>query len=182
MLSVGERRVELPQVASSDLALIQYTSGSTGDPKGWPSAAPGHGQHRLHGTGGAGGQLRPVRVLALPLYHDMGLIAVWQAPMVVGLPLVIISPLAFLADPASWLGAISAHRATLSAGPNFAYQARVDRIDDAVLDRLDLSTPGTIIKTSGGKIRRAATRDGLAAGKLGRSPNHLWVQLARLAA
>ena len=58
----------------------------------------------------------------LPLYHDMGLIGAWLGSFYVGMPLVVMSPLAFLARPQRWLETISRWRGTLSAGPNFAYE------------------------------------------------------------
>ena len=58
-----------------------------------------------------------VVVTWLPLYHDMGLIGCWHTPLVFGVPAVVMSPLAFLAHPASWLAAISANGGTISVGP-----------------------------------------------------------------
>jgi len=75
----------------------------------------------------------------LPLYHDMGLIGAWLAGLVVGFPLVVMSPLAFLARPQRWLQAIHRWRGTLSAAPNFAYELCLKRIDEADLAGLDLS-------------------------------------------
>ena len=67
----------------------------------------------------------------LPLYHDMGLIGAWLGSLYFGFPLVLMSPLAFLARPERWLRAIHRHRGTLSAAPNFAYELCLKRIDDA---------------------------------------------------
>lgn len=139
LAGAGGAAQPLPPVSADDVALVQYTSGSTGDPKGVVLT------HRQ--------LLANVRAMAdaarvgaddccvswLPLYHDMGLIGVWHTPMVFGFPLVAMSPLAFLARPVRWLEALSAHRGTISAAPNFAYRACVDRIDDAECVGLDLS-------------------------------------------
>ena len=57
----------------------------------------------------------------LPLYHDMGLIGTWLSALYFGVPIAILSPLAFLARPSRWLWTIHAHRATLSPAPNFAF-------------------------------------------------------------
>ena len=76
----------------------------------------------------------------LPLYHDMGLIGAWLGSLYYAYPLVLMSPLAFLARPARWLWAIHKHRGTLSAGPNFAYDLCTRRIDDRDLEGLDLSS------------------------------------------
>jgi acyl-CoA synthetase (AMP-forming)/AMP-acid ligase II/1-acyl-sn-glycerol-3-phosphate acyltransferase len=123
---------------TDDPALIQYTSGSTGDPKG---VLLSHA-NLLANIRGLGQALRlradDVCVSWLPLYHDMGLIGTWLGSLYHGVPVVILSPLAFLARPARWLRAISAHRATISAAPNFAFDLCVKRIADAELQGVDL--------------------------------------------
>ncbi|WP_172201145.1 AMP-binding protein [Niveibacterium sp. COAC-50] len=125
--------------AADALALLQYTSGSTGDPKG---VALSHANllANLRAMGHACQVTQDdVFVSWLPLYHDMGLIGAWLGALYYGFPLVLMSPLAFLARPARWLEAISQHRATLSAGPNFAYELCVRKVPDAALAELDLS-------------------------------------------
>jgi len=67
----------------------------------------------------------------LPLYHDMGLIGAWLSSLYFGIPLVVMAPLAFLTRPSGWLNATHADRATISAGPNFAYELCLTKIDDA---------------------------------------------------
>jgi 1-acyl-sn-glycerol-3-phosphate acyltransferase len=122
-----------------DIAFIQYTSGSTGQPKG---VALTHA-NLLANIRVMAAEIqatpRDVFVSWLPLYHDMGLIGAWLAPLVVGFPLVVMSPLAFLSRPLRWLQAMHRWRGTLSAGPNFAYELCLKRIDDADLAGLDLS-------------------------------------------
>jgi 1-acyl-sn-glycerol-3-phosphate acyltransferase len=136
----GRRPHQLPDVGADDTALIQYTSGSTSDPKGVVLSHT-HVLANVHSLGQAVDvSTDDVFVSWLPLYHDMGLIGAWHASLVFGFPLVLLSPLQFLARPASWLEAISAHSGTLSAAPNFAYQSCVDRIRDEELDGLDLSS------------------------------------------
>src|SRR3569833_3073216 len=95
-----------------------------------------------HGTPAAAAA-RPdkdVSVSRLPLYHDMGLIGACLGSLYYGMPLVLMSPLTFLARPTRWLRAIHRHRATLSAGPNFAYDLCATKIADEELAGLDLSS------------------------------------------
>jgi fatty-acyl-CoA synthase len=129
----------LPAVRSSDPALIQYTSGSTGAPKG-VLLAHSNILANIRAIGDAL-DIRPddVAVSWLPLYHDMGLIGCWLGALYFGIPIVILSPLAFLSRPARWLAALHAHRGSLSAAPNFAFDLCVRKVGDAEIEGLDLS-------------------------------------------
>ncbi len=124
-----------------DIAFLQYTSGSTGDPKGVVlSHADLLANIRAMGEAVAIGA-DDVFVSWLPLYHDMGLIGAWLGSLYFGVPLVSMSPLAFLARPRRWLQAIHEHRGTLSAAPNFAYELCLTRLSEAAqLEGLDLSS------------------------------------------
>jgi 1-acyl-sn-glycerol-3-phosphate acyltransferase len=129
-----------PAGSASDAALIQYTSGSTGSPKG---VLLTHANLLANIKAIAAGlELRPtdVGVSWLPLYHDMGLIGSWLFCLYHGIPIDIQSPLAFLARPERWLWAIHRRRGTLSTAPNFAYELCARRISDAALEGLDLSS------------------------------------------
>jgi 1-acyl-sn-glycerol-3-phosphate acyltransferase len=140
LVDAGQQPLPLPEVGVDDMALIQYTSGSTGDPKGVVLT----NRQLIANIESMGRAIdidsSDVLVTWLPLYHDMGLIGSWHAPLYFGVPIVVMSPLTFLAHPASWLQAISAYSGTLSAGPNFAYQSCADRITDSELNGLDLSS------------------------------------------
>ncbi|WP_370500383.1 AMP-binding protein [Mycolicibacterium sp. jd] len=129
----------LPRMRGDDLALVQYTSGSTGAPKG---VALTH--DNLLSNIRAMGQAVDVTgedtfVSWLPLYHDMGLIGAWLGSLYFGIPLVAMSPQMFLTRPSRWLRAIHTNRGTISAGPNFAYELCLAKIRDAELEGLDLS-------------------------------------------
>lgn len=125
---------------ADDLALIQYTSGSTGDPKG---VALSHA-NLLANIRSIGKALEvrdgDVTVSWLPLYHDMGLIGAWLGPLYFGMPLALMSPLAFLSRPSRWLRALEAHRGTISPAPNFAFDLAARKIPDEELEGLDLSS------------------------------------------
>ncbi len=131
--------VTLPALEAEDIAFIQYTSGSTGSPKGVTLT-----HANLLANIRAWGQavaLTPedVCVSWLPLYHDMGLIGAWMGSLYHGGLLVLMSPLDFLARPERWLQAIHRHRGTVTAAPNFAFELCLRRIPDAMLEGLDLS-------------------------------------------
>lgn len=125
-------------IAARDLALLQYTSGSTADPKGvMISHANVLANLRAMGTTIAVTSADTF-VSWLPLYHDMGLIGAWLGCLYYGAPLVLMPPQSFLLRPERWLWAIHRYRATLSAAPNFAYELCVHRVADSALEGLDL--------------------------------------------
>lgn len=129
----------MPDPAPDDLALIQYTSGSTGSPKG-VALTHAHLVSNLRAMAEAAGVNSDDRIVSwLPLYHDMGLIGAWLGSLVHGAPLLLMSPLHFLARPSRWLQAISSWRGTISAGPNFAYQLCADRVVPEEINGIDLS-------------------------------------------
>ena len=132
----------LPRLRSraADIALLQYTSGSTGNPKGVVLSHANLLANIRAMAQSLAVDSSDVFVSWLPLYHDMGLIGAWLGSLYSAMPLVLMSPLSFLARPESWLHAISRHRATLSAAPNFAFEFCVSKIDDAGLEGLDLTS------------------------------------------
>ena len=123
-----------------DIALLQYTSGSTGNPKGTVLTHA----NLLANIRAMGLAVRAdstdVFVSWLPLYHDMGLIGAWMGSLYFAFKLVAMSPLTFLARPERWLWAIHKYRGTLSASPNFGYELCLRKIPDAALAGLDLSS------------------------------------------
>src|SRR5436190_9555939 len=121
------------------LGLMQYTSGSTGDPKGvmlthWSLLENVRSMgHAMEASS------KDIFVSWLPLYHDMGLIGAWLGCCYFGARLYVMSPISFLVRPATWLWAMHKYRATFSGGPNFAFELCASRIEDKDLEGLDLS-------------------------------------------
>jgi len=139
LLRQAQARPEPVPRQGGDLAMLQYTSGSTADPKGvMLSHANLLANIRAMGRV-AGASAKDVCVSWLPLYHDMGLIGAWLGSLYFGAALVLMPPQSFLLHPDGWLRAMHRFGASLSAAPNFAYELCLHRVDDSALDGLDLS-------------------------------------------
>lgn len=146
---------------SNTLAFLQYTSGSTGTPKG---VMVSHG-NLLHNQRiiqqAMGHSSKTIFVGWLPLFHDMGLIGNMLQPMYLGIPCILMSPVAFLQRPLRWLQAISRYQATTSGGPNFAYDLCVSKITPEQQATLDLSS--WEVAFNGAEPVRAQTLEQFAA-------------------
>lgn len=149
-----------PRIHRETLAVLQYTSGSTGTPKGVMLV------HRnlLHNAALITYGFELTRsgsgVSWLPTYHDMGLVGGVLYNVFFGRPCVLMSPMAFLQKPIRWLRAISRFRATISGGPNFAYDLCTQKVTDDQLEGLDLSSWD--VAFNGAEPIRAATLEKFA--------------------
>jgi acyl-CoA synthetase (AMP-forming)/AMP-acid ligase II len=130
----------LRPIIPENLAFLQYTSGSTGTPKGVMVTHGNiiHNQQLIQQAFGHSEQT--IFVGWLPLFHDMGLIGNVLQPMFLGIPCILMPPVAFLMKPIRWLKAITKYRATTSGGPNFAYDLCVRKVLPEQLADLDLSS------------------------------------------
>ena len=129
-----------PSLDEDSIAFLQYTSGSTAEPKGVKIAYRNllHNLEAIHRCFRHSTQSRGV--IWLPPYHDMGLIGGVLQPLFGDFPVTLMSPLMFLQNPLRWLKAISRDRATTSGGPNFAYDMCVRKFKPEQLRGLDLSS------------------------------------------
>lgn len=165
--TVGKSRPAL-----DDLAMLQYTSGSTAEPRGvvitHGNLAANQAMIESAFQHDAGSSL----VSWLPMYHDMGLIGGVLQPLVLGRPAVLMSPLAFLQKPARWLAAISKYRATTSGAPSFAYGLCARTVTPEQKAALDLRS--WRVAFCGAEPVRAADIDAFSeafAGRPGFDPN-----------
>ena len=127
-------------VQADDVAFLQYTSGSTGTPRGVRIShanvlANARAIQRAFATGDD-----DIVVSWLPLYHDMGLIGGALQSLFIGAPLTLMSPEHFGASPARWLRAIARYGATISGGPDFAYRLCVERVKPYQLEGVSLAS------------------------------------------
>lgn len=144
-----------PDIHEDDIAYLQYTSGSTSTPKGVMITHKNIKANSAVIYQGFGYDSNSVEVTWMPYFHDYGLVDGLIQPLYVGIPCYILSPLTFLRRPERWLEVISRVRGTHTQAPNFAYEQCIRRIDDKLLETLDLSC--MITASSGGEPIRSET-------------------------
>ncbi|QKG22272.1 fatty acyl-AMP ligase [Actinomadura verrucosospora] len=145
----------MPRYGPDTLAFLQYTSGSTSDPKG---VMVTHGNLLCNGEEikrRIGGSADTVGVGWVPHYHDMGLVGQFLEPLYLGCRYVFTSPITFIKRPALWLELITRHRGTITVAPNFGYELALRRVTDRQLEGLDLASLRTV--KNGAEPVRAAT-------------------------
>lgn len=152
----GEAWIQ-PDISGEDIAFLQYTSGSTNDPKGVIITHENILQNQRLIRKGFSLNPDSIGVGWLPVYHDMGLIGNILQPCYTGYRIVLISPLDFMADPLCWLELISKYRGTMAGGPNFGYDLCARRYDKKRCEKLDLSSWG--LAFSGAEPVRGSTID-----------------------
>lgn len=135
-----------PSITPEDIAFLQYTSGSTMDPRG---VIVSHRalMNNVEAFMGHGLKMNPSvdrGVSWLPLYHDMGLVGFVLGPVVWGVSVTLIPTFRFIKNPSVWFEAVNRHRGTVSFGPNFAFSLAAKRVRQNDLDNWDLSCLKTL--------------------------------------
>jgi len=163
--SGAELEWKAPAATGASIALLQYTSGSTSMPRGVMVSHANLIHNSAHIIPAFALTMESVSVMWLPLFHDMGLTNGVIQPLLMGRECFLMAPQAFLQRPLRWLQAISRYRATISGGPNFAYDLCTRRITPEQRENLDLS--GWHAAYNGAEPVRADTMKRFAAAFAG---------------
>ncbi len=131
-----------PNIDKRDIAMLQYTSASTGDPKGVIVSQENLVKNCEEIYHWLGSDASRRGCIWLPPYHDMGLLGGIMQPLYAGFPLYFMSPMHFIQRPLRWLKALSDHKLSLTGAPNFAFQLCVDAVDDDEIRQADIDLSG----------------------------------------
>ncbi|MFF8774149.1 fatty acyl-AMP ligase [Kitasatospora sp. NPDC015120] len=134
-----------PWIGADTPAFLQYTSGSTSDPKGVVVTHRSLADNIRYMERTFGLDESITSCSWLPLYHDMGLVGMLLAPLFLGTGTVLLSPGDFLRRPYLWLQLIDEHRVTNTAAPNFAYELCARQVTAEKAAALDLSSLRTAV-------------------------------------
>ncbi|MFC0624572.1 fatty acyl-AMP ligase [Kribbella deserti] len=160
MAASESARWSAPRIGPDTIAFLQYTSGSTSEPKGvvLRHASLVHNEHAIWTH--LGRPRNGTIVGWLPHYHDMGLIGMLLQPLYAGMNVAFTAPATFAKRPVTWLEMISRYRADIIVAPNFGYDWCVRKVTETQLAGLDLNSvrvamngaepvrPGTIRRVS----------------------------------
>jgi acyl-CoA synthetase (AMP-forming)/AMP-acid ligase II len=144
-----------PPVDLAEPAYLQYTSGATRDPAGAVISHEAVATNVRQGVDALGLDEHTTSVGWIPFFHDMGLMMMVCAPVVLGSRAVFSTPFDFVQRPRRWLEQLSAHRNVMTAAPNFAFDYAVDRV--APKDRAALDLSGVHVAINGSEPVRART-------------------------
>jgi acyl-CoA synthetase (AMP-forming)/AMP-acid ligase II len=159
------RSARAPVRAPSDIAFLQYTSGTTGKPKAVVVTQENLLANEAMISEAFGSTPDAIGVGWLPFHHDMGLIGNVLHPPYAGYPVVLMTPLGVLQRPLRWLQAISRYRATVSGAPDFAFDLCARRV--APEDKTGLDLASWSVAFSGAETVRPATLERFAAAFAG---------------
>lgn len=153
---VLEKPMKYNNIAGGNIAFLQYTSGSTGDPKG-VIVKHDNIMHNMKMIQESFGHNKDTIMAGwLPFFHDMGLIGKVLQPLYLGITCILMPPSSFLKKPLRWLEVISKYSATTSGAPNFAYDMCVDRIKPSSINP-DLDLSSWKVAFNGSEVVRADT-------------------------
>lgn len=128
-----------PSLKPDELAFLQYTSGSTGNPKGVMVSHDNLVSNCIMSRDGYGLSDKDIILSWLPLYHDLGLIGGVLQPLFLGIKCYLMNPMTIV-RPHRWLEAVTKYKATFSGGPNFAFDLCVSRVSEEQRKKIDLSS------------------------------------------